>query len=299
MSPRASHRRRDSGRILGYVLLGAVVLAIGGTIVLQAEKRPESTPVSRGEKLAQRAGCFACHGRGDGEPRFNLRQVNGKWALKNNPTFWDNSIDKTSVLVDWVTNGVPAAQATRHKSLFIQMPAYKDRLKPQEIQDIAAWILSDGLKYTQGVGEKAKPVTAKPGLTGDALLVAGDRLSRKFGCYQCHGELGQGGVSNPDSFKGYIPSFAGEDLRKLTANGDRDEILHWIDTGHGRAIESGLTGQLAKKYVEGQATKMPAYKDQLSDAEKALLADYVLLLNKKGPLPAPEIERLFTLLDEE
>jgi mono/diheme cytochrome c family protein len=280
------------------VLLGGFILAVGGTILLQAEKQPELSPAGRGEKIAQQAGCFACHGRSDGEPRFNLRRANEKWATKTNPTFWDGEITSAAELTEWITNGVTADHAERHKKLFIQMPAYKDRLKPAEIDAIAAWILAEGLKFTQTAAAKeAPPAAVAPGpLEPDQLFAAGDRLSRQYGCYQCHGELGQGGVANPDSFKNYIPGFFGQDLAKLTANLDRDEILYWIDHGRGRAVESGLLGGIARKYLDGQATKMPGYRDQLTAAEKARLADYILLLNKKGALPAKEIERLAALI---
>ncbi len=300
MMPSNFNPRPNSGRILGWALLGLLAAAIAGTLVFQWEKTPEAAPVGRGEKLALRAGCFACHGRGDGEGRFNLRSANDKWAAKNNPTFWDNGIVESKVLVDWITNGVPADQAARHKKLFIQMPAYKERLTAGEIDAIAAWILAEGLKFTQtpaALKEKTATETFTTPATPDQLFLAGDRLSRRSGCYQCHGELGQGGVANPDSFKDYIPGFFGHDLAKLTANLDREEILYWIDHGRGRAVESGLLGGLARKYLDAQATKMPGYRDQLTTAEKALLADYLILLNKKGPLPAKEIERLIALSD--
>ncbi len=287
----------ESGKVLGWVLLGGLVLALGGTILLQVEKQPELSPVGRGEKIAQQAGCFACHGRGDGETRFNLRQANDKWSAKTNPTFWDGGITETAVLTEWISNGVTADHVEKHKKLFIQMPAYKDRLKPDEIDAIAAWILAEGLKFTQTSAAKDATAPAKAPVEPDQLFIAGDKLSRKFGCYQCHGELGQGGVANPDSFKGYIPGFFGHDLPKLTANLDREEILYWIDHGRGRAVESGTLGAIARKYLDGQATKMPGYRDQLTAAEKALLADYIILLNKKGPLPAKEIERLIALID--
>jgi mono/diheme cytochrome c family protein len=291
--------RLESGRILGPVLLALLALGVAGTVFLQLEKQPEYSPVSRGAKLVDTAGCLACHGRGDGEKRFNLRLRADKWAPKNNPTFWDGEITKVDRLVEWIANGVVADEVDKHKKLFIQMPAYKDRLKPDEIEAIAAWILAEGLKITQGTGPEAKPVTlpASTPLSPDQLLVTGDRLSRRFGCYQCHGELGQGGGPNPGSFKGYIPGFYGRDFLKLTANGDRNEVLHWIDHGRGLAIERGLLGSLAQKYLSRQATPMPAYREQLTAPEKELLADYLLLLNKSGPLPAREIERIVTLLD--
>lgn len=300
--PRDPYPPPDSGRVLGWLLLGLLAAAVAGTVLFQVEKRPEDAPVGRGQKLAQQAGCFACHGGGDGEVRFNLRQANDKWAAKSNPTFWDGGITEAEVLKEWITNGVTADHAERHKKLFIQMPAYKDRLRPDEIDAIAAWILAEGLKFTQtpaALKEKPAAGSGSRPANPDELLATGDRLSRRHGCYQCHGELGQGGIANPDSFKGYIPGFFGEDFRKLTANGDRGEVLYWIDHGRGRAIESGPLGRLAKYYVAGQATKMPGYRDQLTADEKELLADYLLLLDKKGPLSAKDVEKILHQLDPE
>jgi mono/diheme cytochrome c family protein len=286
--------------VLGWVLVVVLALALAGTILLQIEKQPESSPVGRGEQLALNAGCFACHGRGDGEPRFNRRQANDKWTARNNPTMWDNGITEAKVLVDWITNGAPADRREQHRRLFIQMPAYKDRLKPAEIEAIAAWILAEGLKLTQADALKRPvEVPAAPPQPPDELLVLGDRLSRKHGCYQCHGELGQGGVANSGSFKGYVPGFFGQDFLVLTKQGDRAELLHWIDHGRGRDIESGALGKIARNYFDGQATQMPGYREALSLAEKKILVDYMLFLNAKGPLPAAEIERFVTLIDGE
>jgi mono/diheme cytochrome c family protein len=300
--PHSDHpRHRDnSGRILGWLLLGLLAAAVAGTILFQVEKMPDESPVGRGRKLAREAGCFACHGDGDGEARFNLRLANDKWAGKANPTFWENGITESAVLVDWITNGVPADQIARHKKLFIQMPAYKDRLKPDEIDAVAAWILAEGLKFTQTpAAQKEKPSAMASPASNDELFVAGDRLSRRYGCYQCHGELGQGGVANPDSLKGYIPGFFGKDFRALTANGDRGEVLYWIDHGRGQAIESGPLGRVARYYFESQATKMPGYRDQMSAVEKELLADYLLLLDRKGPLSAKDVEKILLQIDHE
>lgn len=287
---------RASGRILGWILIALLVLAIAGTVLLQVEKQPESSPVSRGAKLADQAGCFACHGRSEDEPRFNLRQATpGKWRDKRNPPLVGGDVTELKELVDWITHGVPASEAEQHKQLFIRMPAYKDRLTPAEIQDLAAWILAEGLRLRHDPSAKAPATDQLP--ASDRLLVAGDRLARRTGCYQCHGEFGQGGVANLQSFKGYIPGFFGQDFLKLTAGGDRTEILHWLDHGRGQAVEAGLTGRLAKKYLDGQAIPMPGYRDQLTAAEKELLADYLLLLNKTGPLSASDLERFTRLID--
>ncbi len=302
--PASSGRPRTpapvSGRILGPVLVGLVALAIVGTVVLQVEKQPERSPVGRGEALAQSAGCFACHGRGDGEARVNLRRTGDNWTAKSNPTFWDAGINQRAELVEWITNGVTASHAERHKKLFIQMPAYQARLKPDEIDAIAAWILAEGIKLTQAPNLK-KPFALPEKLPteANARFVLGDRLARRHGCYQCHGELGQGGVTNPASFKGYIAGFFGDDLLELTNHGDRAEIQHWIDHGRGRAVEAGPLGRVAKHFLDRQAIPMPGYRDVLTPAEKEVLTDFVLQLHAKGPLPAAEIEHIFALLDHD
>jgi hypothetical protein len=183
------------------------------------------------------------------------------------------------------------------------MPAYgKDGfLNADEIDAVAAWVLAEGLRLTEGVGNGTLPafeISAEEvkALDHDKLFVLGDQVSRQHACYQCHGELGQGGVPNPESFKGTIPGFFGSEFRELTDGGDRAEILHWIEHGHGIAIESGVKGMLAKPYFEGQAIGMPGYDEILSEGQKELLVDFLLLLNEKGPLSAGDVENVANLL---
>ncbi len=292
----------SSGKILPLILGLIAVIGAGAVVFYWFEKQPELSPVARGEKLAVASGCFACHGRSESEERFNLRQTSpGDWKAKPIPTVWEDGVDSADVVIDWITHGVPARGAEKHKQLLIQMPAFENHLSPGEIDSIAAWVLAEGLRLTQGHrnSERETPpidAAAISQLPADQLLVLGDRLSRQHGCYQCHGEFGQGGVANPASFKGTIPGFYGREFRELTADGDRTEILHWIDQGRGRAIESGMTGPLAKRFFDRQAIGMPGYRVHLDENEKLLLTDYLLLLNKLGPLPAKEIERIGQLL---
>lgn len=289
-------------RWLVILFFAGAACALAGVAFYRYEQRAELSPVSRGERLVVEHGCYACHGRSEADVRANFRQTpTGGWRAKSIPTFWENGITEADVLVDWIANGVPSADAEQHKRLFVQMPAYRDFMKPDEIDAVAAWILSEGLRLSGGMGNSdartPPPDAATAPLSPEALLIHGDRLSRKFGCYQCHGELGQGGVANPASFKNYIPGFFGEDFLKLTDGGDRDEVLHWIEHGRGRAIESGLTGHVAQRFFRSQAIGMPAYSEQLTGNEKSILTDYILLLNRTGPMPAKKIEELFALFE--
>jgi mono/diheme cytochrome c family protein len=183
------------------------------------------------------------------------------------------------------------------------MPAYGGFLDAQEIDAVCAWILSEGIRISQSAAAPSEGVVEEAVATGpfteDQLYVAGDQLARRVGCYQCHGELGQGGVANPASFKGYMPGFFGSDFSALTDGAKRAEVLHWIDDGRGRAIENGVTGRLAKYFFDSQAIQMPAYRERLTAAEKELLADYLLLLHKAGALTAKKLEHIAHLLNED
>lgn len=287
--------------IATLVLVGGVI----GALVFKHETRQEYSLVGRGKLLVTSSGCYACHGVSESDPHANFRKTaDGAWKPKAIPTFWENGIDAADVLVDWITHGVPAEEAAAHRKLFIQMPAYDKYLPSSDIESIAAWILSEGVRLSQAAADPASiKVPANEAelkaLDADHLMAVGDRVARRFACYQCHGELGQGGAQNPASLKGYIPGFFGRDFLALTENANREEIVYWIDHGRGRAIESGLLGGIAKKYLSGQAIGMPGYKDQLSAMEKSTLVEYLLLLQREGPLSAKKLERLLHLLNED
>ena len=275
------------------MILGA---AVAGAAVYHLETRAELSPVARGERLAHASGCFACHGSSEDEHRANFRRTSdGDWRARGIPTLWENGLDEAAVLTQWIALGCPPAERERHRQLLVQMPAYGEgHLAADEIDAIAAWILAEGLERARGDGGPAAandPGTPAPRSEAE-LLREGDRLSRVHGCYQCHGELGQGGVSNPAAFKAYIPGFFGRDFLALTDGGAREEILHWIDHGRGQAIERGPLGWIARRFFEGQAIGMPGYRDRLTEPEKSLLVDYLLLLNRRGPLSADAVETI-------
>ena len=303
LPPVSTTARRSKKYLIRGVILGAV-LTIGLAAVFRFETRPEISVVGQGKALAVSNGCFACHGASDSETRHNLRQTSaGPWKQKAIPTFWENGIDDPAVLIDWITHGVPEGEAAAHKRLFIQMPAYQKFMTTPEIESVAAWILSEGIRLSQASVSEEPTTEMTPeqvrALAPDELLVMGDRLSRRHGCYQCHGELGQGGAENPSSFKSYIPGFFGSDFQKLTDGGKREEIMYWIEQGRGQAIEAGAMGTLAKRYLDSQAIGMPAYRDQLSTTEKNILTEYLLWLNKEGPLSVKQLQLIMKQLSAE
>ncbi|MEE9355180.1 MAG: hypothetical protein V3U75_06290 [Methylococcaceae bacterium] len=121
--------------------------------------------------------------------------------------------------------------------------------------------------------------------TGDPLII-GEQLARKYHCFQCHGQLGQGGFMNAKSLKGYVPGYFGSDFKILTRNAAPNSVGEWIMHGTDTAIlEKPLTGRIAKFFFERQAVRMPSYKS-LESKEIDILTNYVIALNRLGPMTA-------------
>lgn len=120
-------------------------------------------------------------------------------------------------------------------------------------------------------------------------LLEGERLARQYNCFQCHGELGQGGFANRRALKGYVPGYFGRDFVALTRGGDIESVRSWISQGIDPVLyESPLTGVLAKYFVERQEVGMPKFAT-LPESEIQILAEYVIALNRFGEMDASAI----------
>ncbi len=124
---------------------------------------------------------------------------------------------------------------------------------------------------------------------GQNRLLQGERLARRYSCFHCHGELGQGGFRNAGALKGYVPGYFGDDFAQLTRGGSAESIRGWISHGIDPALfEHPIEGTIAKFFIEYQAISMPAY-GTLSDSKIRILTDYVIALNKLGEMDAKSI----------
>jgi hypothetical protein len=122
-------------------------------------------------------------------------------------------------------------------------------------------------------------------------LLAGERLARKLNCFQCHGELGQGGLANAGALKSYVPGFFGRDFRGLTDGGRTAVVREWLETGSSVLLtDHPLTGWIARLFLDRQAISMPSFSS-LTAREADLLADYVIALNDFGPLDQQGLTR--------
>ena len=129
----------------------------------------------------------------------------------------------------------------------------------------------------------------RPMPDSENMLFAGEALARKYHCFQCHGELGQGGFANAGSLKGYVPGYFGKDLRLLTRNADPGSVRNWIENGIDRLIvQTPVTGRIAEYFFDRQAVGMPSFKS-LPAEEIDVLVAYVIAVNGFGPMTADAV----------
>jgi mono/diheme cytochrome c family protein len=144
----------------------------------------------------------------------------------------------------------------------VRMPSYRSFLSARQLEDLVAY-----LRATSG---QILPVD-------DPLAFRGAELAIEQECFACHGPLGAGGMSNPGSFKGYVPSFWGRDFDDLVR--DDAELRQWLVDGEiARIAEHPIGGWFFRR----QALKMPAYGERLTKEEIDALVAYVRWI-RTGP----------------
>ena len=265
------------------LLLTLMVLLVTGWLGYQGYQgyrhlEPEYSPAVRGLRVAERAGCFTCHARVIEQDIINPLKRTGTAAPEPDlvPSFIESRYSPETIR-EWIVRGITEEEerserflARRAKHL-LRMPAYGSSLSSEEVDDLLAYIMLAQYAYAPKEQDERSD---------------GEKLARAYGCFGCHGMLGQGGVSNPLSLKDYIPGFFGRDFDELTQHGDRAEVQAWIRDGASlRFLEQNVLGwKAARYYTERQVIPMPAFKDFLTDQELDTLVDYVLELRQGGPL---------------
>ena len=86
------------------------------------------------------------------------------------------------------------------------MPVWKGVVSPAQVSDLVEYIRA-GLPDVP----LAEPV---PIPEGQGAAVAGSRLYVRYGCINCHGPNGLGGIPNPEAEDKTIPALAGADFRE-------------------------------------------------------------------------------------
>lgn len=242
---------------------GALLLlaALGGAAWLGFEhwRQGGVSAVRRGRVLADRSGCFGCHGPGGltgfEDPAGTTGAV---------PPFDQEAVEShartPAEIREWIADGRPRRlremdeKAGEEEQALLRMPAFGQRLSPAEIDDLVAFV-----RATSGYQASAEPAA-----------VAGREAAARLGCFTCHGPQGRDTPPNPGSFKGYIPSWDGPDLPELAR--DDAELREWILDGSPKRLREH---PIARRFIAGQAVKMPAYRGHIAPEDVELLVAYV------------------------
>jgi mono/diheme cytochrome c family protein len=101
------------------------------------------------------------------------------------------------------------------------MPVWGEVISRQQVSDLVTYMRA-GFPDVQG----AVPLDVPQ---GQGAAVAGAALYERYGCINCHGPNGLGGVPNPQSPDKTIPPLSGEDFR--SEFNSEDKIIEIIRTG--------------------------------------------------------------------
>ena len=88
----------------------------------------------------------------------------------------------------------------------VYMPVWGAVISPQQVRGLVAYIRG-GLPVVPGAAAVAVPVGEGPAVAGAALYV-------RYGCINCHGPNGLGGVPNPAAPDKVVPPLSGAKFRK-------------------------------------------------------------------------------------
>jgi len=232
---------------LAYPLVRARVLAL------------EDTPAERGWRVAASLGCFSCHGpdgnggtRNPGSEEGTVPAFTGRTQMMFVKTADD--------LREYVLDGAPRRKRedpdyrARMEGVAHRMPAFRGYLSAAELEDLVT--------YLRAASGQVLPE--------ETLAARGADLATELGCFACHGPLGGGGVANPGSLKGYVPSFWGADFDDLVRSDE--ELRQWIAEGEIRRITEDRIGAF---FFRRQVIKMAAYGHFLAADDVHALAAYV------------------------
>jgi len=234
---------------LALVLVAAVVAAFG--------LRPRLPAAERGRRLAQRTGCFGCHGEGGLKGAANPGREDGSVpGFEGDVMMYAKSLEE---IRQWIHDGVTVGRfhseswREQRRRGALKMPAFGHRLSDPEIADLTAYVAA-----VSGMPEPDP--SAAPGL----------ERAEALGCVGCHGAGGRLAGVNPGSLKGYVPSWESDDFAELVR--DRTEFQQWVENGISERFDRN---PFARWFLRRAVLHMPAYRDRLEPDDVDRLWAYV------------------------
>lgn len=254
------------------VVLGVLAL-VAGLAGWSVVARPQLPPAERGRRLAERHGCFGCHG-----PAGTKGAANPGRRDKSVPTFAGDLMMYARDAADvraWILDGSTPRKResqtwrTQRDSGAVRMPAYRGALSEREVADLVAYVML---------------VSASPE-PADSLALRGRERAQALGCTGCHGAGGRLALPNPGSLKGYVPSWDGRDFPELVR--DEREFAAWVQDGVAPRLRDNPA---ARFFLERARLEMPAYERHLEDGDLEALWAYVQWL--QSPDASPDSARV-------
>jgi mono/diheme cytochrome c family protein len=201
--------KRGKGILVVIVVLAVIAVGVGWLIGNSSSSSSSGPNLSATVNPTIAAGghdfvnfaCAACHGmQGKGGPDASVPVLTTIGTALSGAQI-------TKIIQDGLgAQPVPAGQGTGNPvtgSAVPYMPTWRNIISDQQISDLVAYIQA-GLPAVPGA-------VAAPVPTGQGDVVAGQVLFEHFGCENCHGANGLGGVINP-SPDGTIPPLGGADF---------------------------------------------------------------------------------------
>lgn len=245
-----------------------VFIVLAGAFGVWAAIRPQLPPAERGRRVAEAQGCFTCHGAAGVKGAANPGRTD-----KSVPTFAGDLMmyaDDANDVRAWILDGgTPAKRASRtwqqqREAGTLRMPSFRDRLSTAEVSDLVAYVMA--------VSSSPEP--------RDSLALAGRDRAHALGCTGCHGFGGRLAPRNPGSFKGYIPSWDGDDFGELVH--DEQEFGQWVRHG---VSERFRRNPAAAFFLKRAGVHMPAFDKHLAAGDLPALWAYVRWLRTPAARP--------------
>src|SRR5262249_42007355 len=123
-------------------LLAVETIAIASLLTRDRwQKQAQATPVVRGAAIAERSGCFGCHGPGGTRPIPNPGAKGGEGPGWPGGTWmmWNRS---ESDVRAWIVDGHSPGHEDHDEGALLHMPAYGKWLSDGEVDDLVAYVLA-------------------------------------------------------------------------------------------------------------------------------------------------------------
>ncbi len=249
-------------RAVAWLLLLVVVVGVVAMVLIRS---PRLTPEERGRRLAERTGCYACHGAEGRDGAANPGRLD-----RTVPGFGDAVMMYAKTeddLREWIRDGVTRRKAQsqswradRDRGT-LRMPAFRRRLSARQIDDLVAFIAARA--------EMEEP--------DDSLARLGLERVHALGCTGCHGAGGRFTRPNPGSLRGVVPAWSGSDFPEVVR--DRTEFEQWVKRGRCERFEAN---PLARFFLRRAVLHMPAYEQHLAPGDLDALWAYVQWLRGRS-----------------